>query len=404
MPSTIRVLIAMLCFGLVASCSSTEAQRQTPDAPAQQGARGGRGGGRGGDAGAIPVVTAMAEVKAMPVTIDAVGSAEAISTVDIRPQITGQLQQVLFEAGQDVKKGQPLFVIDRRPLEAALKQVEAIAAKDEAQLQNATASRQRAEDLLKRGILAKSDYDTNVATAAALEASLAADRAQIEQAKLNLQYAQIVSPLDGRTGALNSHPGDLVRTGDALPLVTINQVSPIYVTFSVPARFLNDIRQAKAKGPLTVSATNQRAGAATAGRPASQMSDAPLNAKGVVTFVDNAVDATTATIKLKATFPNADRSLWPGLFVQVALQLAMQPHAVVVPSVAVQTSQQGQYVYVVKPDKTVEMRNVTIDRQQDDDTVIADGLKGGEEIVKEGQLRLTPGAHVTTAARHTTTS
>ena len=195
----------------------------------------------------------------MPVTIDAVGTAEAISTVDIRAQITGQLQEILFSPGEDVQKGQPLFVLDRRPLEAALRQAEAIVAKDEAQLKNAAAERERAEDLLKRGILARSDYDTNMAAAAALEATVAADRAQADEARLNLQYAQIASPLDGRTGALNVHVGDLVRTNDTLPLVTINQVAPIYVTFSVPARFLNDIRQASVHRPLSVTATGQRA-------------------------------------------------------------------------------------------------------------------------------------------------
>jgi multidrug efflux system membrane fusion protein len=396
----VRISAIILSAVLLMNCSSTEARPQAGETPARQG---GRGGGRGGGEGAAatPVVSARAEIKAMPVTIDAVGSAEAISTVDIRPQITGQLQQVLFEAGQDVRKGQPLFVIDRRPLESSLTQAEAIASKDEAQLKNATAQRQRAEDLLTRGILARSDYDTNVAAAAALEATLAADRAQVEQARLNLQYAQIVSPLDGRTGALNTHVGDLVRTNDALPMVTINQVTPIYVTFSVPARFLNDIR--KAGSVLPVTATNQKAGVQAA-QPSSRMPSMPLNAKGSVTFVDNAVDPTTATIKLKASFPNLDRELWPGLFVQVSLQLALQPHAVVVPSVALQTSQQGQYIYVVKPDQTVEMRPVTIDRQQGDETVIAKGLEGGEEIVTQGQLRLTPGARVTTGARQATTS
>jgi multidrug efflux system membrane fusion protein len=396
----VRISAIILSAVLLMNCSSTEARPQAGETPARQGGRGaGRGGGEG--AAATPVVSARAEIKAMPVTIDAVGSAEAISTVDIRPQITGQLQQVLFEAGQDVRKGQPLFVIDRRPLESSLIQAEAIASKDEAQLKNATAQRQRAEDLLTRGILARSDYDTNVAAAAALEATLAADRAQVEQARLNLQYAQIVSPLDGRTGALNTHVGDLVRTNDALPMVTINQVTPIYVTFSVPARFLNDIR--KAGSVLPVTATNQKAGVQAA-QPSSKMPSMPLNAKGSVTFVDNAVDPTTATIKLKASFPNLDRELWPGLFVQVSLQLALQPHAVVVPSVALQTSQQGQYIYVVKPDQTVEMRPVTIDRQQGDETVIAKGLEGGEEIVTQGQLRLTPGARVTTGARQATTS
>ena len=339
----------------------------------------------------------------MPVTIGAVGTAEAISTVDIRAQITGQLQEILFSPGEDVHKGQPLFVLDRRPLEAAQRQAEAIVAKDEAQLKNAAAERERAEDLLRRGILARADYDTNVATAAALEATLSADKAQADEARLNLQYTEIASPLDGRTGALNVHVGDLVRTNDAQPLVTINQVAPIYVTFSVPARFLNDIRQASVHRPLTVTATGQRDSMPGSQQDTKTPSSA-LSAQGDVTFIDNAVDSTTATIKLKATFPNYDLTVWPGLFVQVSLQLSLQAHAIVVPAIAVQTSQQGQYVYLVKADRTVELRRVTVDRQQGDVTVIADGLTGGEEIVTEGQLRLAPGARVSTGGRQAKTS
>ena len=339
----------------------------------------------------------------MPVTLDAVGTAEAISTVDIRAQITGQLQEILFSPGQDVRKDEPLFVLDRRPLEASLRQAEAIIAKDDAQLRDAVAEQHRAEDLFNKGILPRSDYETNVAKASSLEATLAADKALADQARLNLQYARIASPLDGRTGALMTHVGDLVRTNDTQPLVTINQMAPIYVTFSVPARFLIDIRQAEARSPLSVTATPQSA--ATPGSQQEARSPASqVHARGEVTFIDNTVDATTATIKLKATFPNRDRELWPGLFVQVSLQLSVQPRAIVVPSVAVQTSQQGQYVYVVKADKTVELRHVSIDRQQGDETVIADGLKGGEEIVTEGQLRLTPGAHVTMGGHQAETS
>lgn len=374
--SSVRLSALLLSALLLISCSSTEAQREHADpAPSP----------RGNAAAGIPVTTATATVKPMPVTLDAVGTAEAISTVDIRAQITGQLQDVRFAPGQDVRKGQPLFELDRRPLEASVRQSEAIAAKDEAQLRNAAAERQRAEDLLTKGILARSDYDTSIANAAALEAAVAADRAQVEQARLNLQYAEIASPLDGRTGELHSHVGDLVRTNDTQPLVTINQLAPIYVTFSVPARFLDEIRKANAGGALPVTATRQ-------------------HAKGVVTFIDNAVDQSTATIKLKATFPNGDRELWPGLFTQVSLQLSVQPHAVVVPASAVQTSQQGQYVYVVKSDHTVEVRHITLDRQQGDEAVIADGVKGGEQVVTEGQLRLSPGAHVTTGARQGTSS
>ena len=291
--SIVRVTPAILSVFLLAGCSSTEARRVASDTAS------GRGGNRPGE---VPVVTAQAEVKPMPVTLDAVGTAEAISTVDIRAQITGQLQEILFSPGDDVHKGQPLFVLDRRPLEAALRQTEAIVAKDEAQLKNAAAERERAEDLLERGILARSDYDTNIAAAAALEATVAADRAQADEARLNLQYAQIASPLDGRTGALNVHVGDLVRTNDTLPLVTINQVAPIYVTFSVPARVSERHQAGIGHRPLSVTATGQRAA-----MPGSQQDTkapaAALNAQGDVTFIDNAVDSTTATIKLKATFP-----------------------------------------------------------------------------------------------------
>ena len=392
--SWIRYAPVILSAFLLVGCSSTEARRETGET-----ARG-RGGNQ---SGGVPVVTAAAEVKAMPVTLDAVGTAEAISTVDIRAQITGQLQEILFSPGEDVRKDEPLFVLDRRPLEASLRQAEAIIAKDDAQLRDAVAEQHRAEDLFNKGILPRSDYETNVAKASSLEATLAADKAQADQARLNLQYARIASPLDGRTGALMTHVGDLVRTNDTQPLVTINQMAPIYVTFSVPARFLIDIRQAEARSPLSVTATPQRS--ATPGSQQEARSPASqLRARGEVTFIDNTVDATTATIKLKATFPNRDRDLWPGLFVQVSLQLATQPRAVVVPSIAVQTSQQGQYVYVVKPDNTVELRHVSIDRQQGDETVITDGLKGGEEIVTEGQLRLTPGAHVTMGGHQAETS
>ena len=341
----------------------------------------------------------------MPVTLDAVGTAEAISTVQIRAQVTGQLQEVQFSPGQDVRKGQPLFVLDPRPLEAAVRQAQAVLAKDTAEARDATANRQRSEDLFKRGLIPRSDYDTQVATATALDATLAADRAQVDQAQLNLQYARIRAPIDGRTGALMAHVGDLVRANDTNPLVTINQIAPIYVTFSVPASYLIDIRRFAARAPLAVTASGPRAPApgaqAVGGAPQSDgESDPPKPAaepaaEGKVSFIDNAVDPATATIKLKATFPNKNRDLWPGLFVQVSLQLSSQPGAVVVPAVAVQTSQQGQYVYVVKPDRTVELRHIKLDRQQGGQAVIASGLKGGEEIVTEGQLRLTPGAHIT---------
>jgi len=228
---------------------------------------------------------------------------------------------VLFSPGQSVRKGQPLFVLDPRPLEAALRQAEAVLAKDTAQANDAAVDRQRLQDLFNRGLIARSEYETQAATAAALEATLAADRAQVDQAKLNLQNARIAAPIDGRAGALNAHVGDLVRANDTEPLVTINQLSPIYVSFSVPARFLIDIRHFAEQGALKVTATGQAApmpgGAAPASGGAAVSSGAGAGSanprpqsephgQGTVTFIDNAVDPSTATINLKATFPNSD--------------------------------------------------------------------------------------------------
>ncbi len=320
----------------------------------------------------------------MPVTIDAVGTVEAISTVELRAQVTGQLREVQFTPGQDVRKGQPLFALDPRPFEAALRQAEAVVARDTAQANDAKLQGERFESLFQRGLIPRDQFDTQTASAAALQATLAADQAQVEQARLNLQYATISAPIDGRSGALLAHVGDLVRANDTNPLVTINQLSPIYVTFSVPARYLVDIRHNAARAPLEVAVKGQEA--------------AP-DAVGRVAFIDNAVDPATATIKLKATFPNAHGDLWPGLFVQVALQLASQTNAIVVPAAAVEASQQGQYVYVVGKDRTVELRHVTVERQQGDEAVIAGGLQGGEEVVTDGQLRLTAGARVTIASQ-----
>ena len=384
-------LVLLIVAASAAACG-TEARQS--NAPA---------GGRATDAGhrgaspSIPVNTAPVEVKAMPVTIDAVGTVEAISTVEIRAQVAGQLREILFTPGDDVRKGQRLFALDSRPFEAAVHQAEAVVARDAAQASAAKAQRTRFEDLFSRGLIPRDQFEAQVATATALEATLAADRAQAEQARLNAQYTRISAPIDGRTGELLIHVGDLVRANDTNPLVTIKRLSPIYVTFSVPARFLNDIQHYAASARLPVTATEQMAGTAPASRNPTvtpRPSSEPA-AEGTVTFIDNAVDPTTATIRLKGTFPNGDRALWPGLFVQVSLQLMTQRDAVVVPAVAVQPSQKGQYVYVVRKDKTVELRNVSVERQQGNEAVIGDGLKGGEEVVTDGQLRLTPGARVT---------
>jgi multidrug efflux system membrane fusion protein len=362
----------------------------------------------------VPVVTARVEKKTMPVLLAAVGTVQTIATVEIASQVTGQLREVLFTPGADVRKGQPLFRLDPRPFEAALRQAEAVVARDTAQANDARAQRTRLENLFNRGLIPREQFDTQAATAAALEATLEADRAQVEQAQLNLQYTRITAPIDGRTGALLAHVGDIVRANDTNPLVTINQLSPIDVAFAVPSRFLIDIRRNAARQPLVASVTGPSATPPGAVEPGPDDSDPsakggvkPLSqpaARGEVTFIDNTVDPATATVTLKATFPNRDRALWPGLFVQVALQLSSQADALVVPAVAVQASQQGPYVYIVKSDRTVEMRKVAVDRQQGNEAVIAGGLQPGEEVVTEGQLRLTPGAAVTTGNEDSSTS
>jgi multidrug efflux system membrane fusion protein len=354
----------------------------------------------------VPVKTVPVEAKAVPVTIPAVGTAEAVSSVQIRAQVTGQLSDIHFSEGQEVTKGQPLFALDPRPFEAALAQAKAVLARDTATAKNAVAQQARYQDLYKRGLIPRDQYEAQEANAASLQATLAADEAAVENAKLNLQYTKISAPISGRTGALGVHVGDLVRANDTTAMVVINQLTPIYVTFSVPGRYLTDIRRYQSKQPLTIETRGQVSvpPGAQPPTPTSTAPDEPDTSAdssqpvetGKVSFIDNAVDPTTSTIKLKGTFPNTDHALWPGLFVQVTLKLTTDPSAIVVPAAAVQVSQNGQYVYVVKQDRTVEMRPVTIERQQGDQMVIARGLTAGEEVVTDGQLRLTPGARVTT--------
>jgi multidrug efflux system membrane fusion protein len=422
-------LICLLLAGFLSSSCSKGSATDPQQAPGEAGRGGGggrgSGGGRGnrggGGGGPVPVVTTHAVSKAVPVTIPAVGTAEPLATVQIRAQVTGQLSAIHFTEGQDVKKGAPLFTLDARPFEAALQQAQAVLARDTAQAKNAQAQKARYEDLFQRGLIARDQYETQMANASALESTLAADQAAIENARLNLQYARIVAPISGRTGSLNVHQGDLVRANDTTPLVVINQVAPIYVTFSVPGRYLPDIRRYHAQHGLKIEARIQAAGTPGAPQvappnpgtaPPTDSNDggssalpppAPTTATleaGTVSFIDNSVDPTTGTIRMKGTFANTDHALWPGLFVQVTLILRTDPNAITVPSVAVQTSQAGQFVYVVKPDdRTAEVRNVVVERQQGDESIISHGLRPGEEVVTDGQLRLNPGSKVVTGTR-----
>ena len=361
---------AALAASLTAAACSGEALQSTPS-----------GGGRGtAQTAAVPVATALVSQKAIPLELDVIGSAEAFSTVSVRAQLTGELTSVSFKEGDDVRKGQLLFTLDRRPLESALQQARANLQRDTAQAANAKAQAQRYQDLAARGIATKEQVDTTTTAAAALEATLGADQAAVENATVQLQYATISAPISGRTGALMVHEGNLVRANDATPLVVINQVTPIYVSFGIPESRLPDLKQYMAKGSVKVEALAPN--------------DTAPPSVGRITFVDNAVDPTTGTIRIKGTFPNETRHLWPGQFVNVSVTLTTDLHAIVVPTTAVQTGQQGQYVFVVKPDQTVELRSITVARAVDNETVIQQGLKAGETVVTDGQLRLTPGTRI----------
>src|SRR5262245_43688526 len=325
----------------LSACSRGEAQASNP----QPGGGGGRGGG-GGNA-PVPVTIATAVRKSMPITIQGIGTVIAASTVSVRAQITGEMTSVNFKEGEDVEKGQVLVTLDKRPLEAILAQAQATLEKDSAQAANARAQAVRYQDLDKRGIATREQVDTIRTQAAALEATVAADRAAVENAKIQLTYATIVAPMTGRTGLLQVHPGNLVRAQDTQPIVTINKITPVYVSFAVPEAQLPALKRfIAAQGTLPATAI------------APTESGAPSS--GRVNFIDNAVDPTTGTIKVKGTFPNDDHRLWPGQFVNVTVTLTADPRAVVVPSVAVQTGQQGTYVFIVKPDQTVELRPVTV--------------------------------------------
>ena len=329
---------------------------------------------------AVPVAMAQAVRKAMPLELSAIGTVEASSSVAVRSQITGALTAVNFKEGDDVVQGQVLFRLDHRPFEAALKQAEANLERDRAQAANASAQAQRSRELADRGIATREQVETTTTTAAALEATVGADRAAVENATIQLQYATIVAPISGRTGELMVHPGNLVRANDQTPLVVINQVTPVQVSFGVPERQLGVLKQHMAQGSLRVEA-----------RPPGD-TEAPV--VGRIAFVDNAVDASTGMIQIKGTFPNADRRLWPGQFVNVVTLLATDRNAIVVPSVAIQMGQQGSYVFIVKPDKTVDIRPVVVARTNGAETVVENGIQEGETVVTDGQLRLVPGSRI----------
>jgi membrane fusion protein, multidrug efflux system len=328
----------------------------------------------------VPVATASAVRKDVPIQVRAIGSVEAFSNVTVKTQVTGELTGVFFKEGDDVKKGQLLFTLDKRALEATLKQAEGALARDQAQAANAKAQARRYQELFTAGVVSKEQSDQIQSNSDALDAAVLADKAAVENAKVQLIYCSIYSPINGRAGTLMIHQGNMIKANDTPFLVSLNQVEPIYVSFTVPEQYLAEIKRYSAKGKLGVQAVipNDNRGPAA----------------GKLSFIDNTVDTATGTIRLKGEFVNADRRLWPGQFVDVVLTLADQPGAIVVPSQAVQNGQQGQFVFVVKPDMTVEARSVIVNRSSDGQAVIDKGLAQGEQIVTDGQLRLVPGSKV----------
>ena len=329
---------------------------------------------------AVPVTTASVILKTVPVRLYAIGNVEPYTTVTVKARVDGQLVSVRFKEGDEVRQGAVLFEIDPRPFAASLKQAQANLLKDRALLDRAKEQDKRYKDLLAKNFISTDAYEqvrTNAETAAA---TVAADEAAIDNAKLSLEYCTIRSPVTGYAGRIQIQQGNLVKANDTNSMVTVNQVVPIYTSFSVPEQNVADIRRYQADGELKVAASF-----ANAAHP-------PM--AGRLSFVDNAADATTATIKLKAEFANTDKALWPGQFVNVVLTLHEQKDAIVTPSAAVQSGPTGQYVFVVKADSTVELRNITIARAEGDETVVASGLQAGDQVVTVGQLRLAPGTKV----------
>ncbi|PYX41632.1 MAG: efflux RND transporter periplasmic adaptor subunit [Acidobacteria bacterium] len=327
-----------------------------------------------------PVVVATSEQRDIPVQVTAIGNVEAYQMVQIRSQVNGQVQQILFKEGDDVRKGQLLVRLDRRPFQADLDKALSQQKHDEAQAENSRLQADRYSALEKQGVVSHEQADQVRTQARADTSAVEADKAGVEAARVQLQYTDIAAPMDSRAGALLINVGNLVKANDTPYLTQLNQVSPIYVTFSVPEGVLEQLRQSSANRRLRVLAY-----------PKGQ---ATKPAEGYLSFIDNGIDTTTGTVKLKATFANKDRRLWPGQFVDTVVQLAVEKNAVVVQTKAVQSGQQGDYVYVVTPQDTAESRPVKTAGTYQDLTVIATGLKAGERVIVGGHLRVAPDTKV----------
>jgi multidrug efflux system membrane fusion protein len=332
---------------------------------------------------AVPVTVASVFTKDVPVQITSVGNVEAYSTVAVKSRVSGELVGVHFQEGQEVKEGDPLFTIDKAPYEVALKEAQARLERDQALARKARDDVRRNMPLAEKNIVSRQSLDQYVSTAEAAEALVKADQAALENLQLQLGYCSIRSPISGRTGSLLIQRGNLVKGNDEnKSLLTVHQIEPIYVTFAVPEKYLGEINRRTKETRMEVQVYS----------PENQGSPEPVI--GVVSFVNNTVEVSTATIRLKATFQNRDRRLWPGQTVNVLLTLGVQPQAVVAPSQAIQSGQSGSYAFVIKQDQTAELRLVSVSRSTNGEAVIEKGLSPGETVVTDGQLLLTSGARV----------
>jgi multidrug efflux system membrane fusion protein len=362
----VRVLGLATLFAL-AACGRTDT------APTQ---------GRRPDPGPVPVLVATATEQSLPVQLRAVGTVEASASVEVRARVGGEIRQVHFKEGSEVKKGDWLFSIDPRPLQVALDEARARLQRDQVLLAQAEAEAQRYGDLVKQEYVTRQQHDQAQANAAALRASVAVDEAAVASATLQLEYARITAPIGGRTGSVLVHAGNVTGPGDPRPLVVILQTRPVHVRFALPARHLADVRAAVAgQQPLAVQVL-----------VGGQAGSTPID--GRLDFVDNAVNAGSGTVELKALFDNVDALLWPGQFVDVVLTLGAQDRALVVPTAAVQTGQQGDFVYVVGEDGTAAVQPVVVGRSAGELSAVEGGLRAGLTVVIDGQLRLLPGSRV----------
>jgi multidrug efflux system membrane fusion protein len=351
------------------------------DAQSSAGSGAGRRGGGAGAGGVVPVVAGKVEQKDVPIYLDGLGTVQAFNTVTVHPRVDGELVKILFSEGQDVKSGDLLAVIDPRPFQSALDQAIAKKAQDQAQLENARVLLERNADLLKKKVLDQQTYDTSKFQVDQFQAAVQADQAAIDNAKTQLDYTQLKTPIDGRTGIRLVDMGNVVHASDVSGIVVIAQMHPISVVFTLPEQDLQEIlSKGGASGGLGVTAMN-RGNTTSLGT-------------GSLAAVDNLIDQGTGTVKLKATFPNTDLKLWPGQFVNARLLLTTSKNALVVPGSVVQRGPQGTYAYVIKPDMTVEMRSIKVGQTEDNFSLIVDGLKAGEQVIVDGQYRLQPGSKV----------